>query len=75
VQKAADIADRLVRQIVSPVQWVTTVRNLPPAAALELGPGKVLTGLVRKINPGLSCTPVAGPEEIEIARKNLAERS
>ena len=49
--------DRLVRQLTSPVRWTDVVRVLadahPAALYVELGPGTVLRGLVRKIAPAL----------------------
>lgn len=53
-----DIRRLLVRQLASPVRWTDTVRALAAAGAaqiIECGPGKVLTGLNRRIEkrPGL----------------------
>ncbi len=48
----ARLRDALVRQIDSPVRWVETVQSLARSGvdrALELGPGNVLAGLVRRI--------------------------
>jgi [acyl-carrier-protein] S-malonyltransferase len=47
--------DWLARQLASPVKWEETIRNLAEAGFdtfLELGPGKVLCGLIGKILPG-----------------------
>jgi len=52
------VKDLLVRQVVSPVRWgesVETLAGLGCTAAIEVGPGKVLAGLVRRIAPGLRC--------------------
>jgi [acyl-carrier-protein] S-malonyltransferase len=52
---AADIRGLLVRQLASPVRWVDTVRALAAAGIsqlIECGPGKVLTGLNRRIDRG-----------------------
>lgn len=52
VTTGADVRDALVAQIASPVRWVECVRALAEAGSetyLELGPGRVLTGLVRQI--------------------------
>ena len=49
---AAALRDALVRQIDSPVRWVGTVRRLASEGvhrAIEIGPGKVLAGLVKRI--------------------------
>jgi [acyl-carrier-protein] S-malonyltransferase len=76
MQQAADIAHQLLKQIISPVQWVNVIGNLPaPAIALELGSGKVLTGLIRRINPNMTCLPVSSPPELEKVRQLLQERS
>ena len=48
------IRENLVRQIVEPVRWVECVRALANRKAsmmVEVGPGNVLRGLVRKIEP------------------------
>ncbi|HHQ69218.1 MAG TPA: [acyl-carrier-protein] S-malonyltransferase [Halothiobacillaceae bacterium] len=48
-----DIVDMLVEQLYRPVRWVGCVRTavvLGATAQLEFGPGKVLTGLVRRID-------------------------
>jgi [acyl-carrier-protein] S-malonyltransferase len=55
-----DIRQLLVRQVVSPVRWQDTVRALiahGPAQIIECGPGKVLSGLNRRIEkrPDLAC--------------------
>ena len=48
------IAGSLVRQVTSPVRWEDVVRRLVKEGVtcfLELGPGKVLTGLIKRIVP------------------------
>jgi [acyl-carrier-protein] S-malonyltransferase len=50
------LRDALVRQIDSPVRWVETVELLARQGvdrALEIGPGNVLAGLVRRIERGI----------------------
>ncbi|HEY3170324.1 MAG TPA: ACP S-malonyltransferase [Thermoanaerobaculia bacterium] len=50
------LRDALVRQIDSPVRWVESVRRLAAEGVdhvLEIGPGNVLAGLVRRIERGL----------------------
>ncbi len=52
---AADIRSKLSAQVYSPVLWVRTVRAMIDAGAtrvIECGPGKVLAGLVRRIDKG-----------------------
>ena len=51
---ADSIRDALVRQLYQPVRWVDTVRAIVSAGAtrlVECGPGKVLTGLNKRIAP------------------------
>lgn len=52
-QDAASIREALVQQLVKPVRWTETVRALLAGGAkvlVECGPGKVLTGLNRRID-------------------------
>ena len=49
----AEIKANLIAQLTAPVRWTQTVRNMIAAGAtefVELGPGKVLQGLVAKID-------------------------
>ena len=63
--------DRLMRQLTSPVRWTEEVealaRDFPNALFVEMGPGTVLVGLVRKIAPSVktaSCGTVAEVEQL-----------
>jgi [acyl-carrier-protein] S-malonyltransferase len=65
---AAAVKELLVRQVVSPVRWqesVEALARLGCTAAIEVGPGKVLSGLVKRITPAIRC--VAG-EDLDAAR-------
>lgn len=56
VQDVADIKDALVRQAASPVRWVETIQKMAAdniTHVVECGPGKVLTGLTKRINGDL----------------------
>ncbi|MGH9312415.1 MAG: ACP S-malonyltransferase, partial [Vicinamibacterales bacterium] len=51
---AAEATEALVRQVSSPVRWEEVVRRLASSGVrtyVEVGPGAVLAGLVRKIDP------------------------
>ena len=70
VTSATEVHAALVAQITAPVRWVACVRTLAAAGCtgtLELGPGRVLSGLVRAIDGGLetaaadSATRLAAP--------------
>ncbi|MGE5275705.1 MAG: ACP S-malonyltransferase [Acidobacteriota bacterium] len=63
VSSGPALRDGLVRQIDSPVRWVDSVRRLAAEGAdrgLEIGPGNVLAGLVRRIEKGLKVETYAG---------------
>lgn len=52
-QNPADISANLISQLTSPVKWSQTIKKMISDGALsftEVGPGKVLQGLIKKIN-------------------------
>lgn len=52
------IKEKIKKQMTSSVYWTQTITNLVKDglnAVIEIGPGKVLTGLVKKINPNIDC--------------------
>jgi [acyl-carrier-protein] S-malonyltransferase len=58
----------LIAQIASPVRWVDCVRTLKEAGCtsfLELGPGRVLSGLVRQIDPELEAVSADSPSALK----------
>ncbi len=57
----------LAKQVVSPVRWTETVHYLEQTVdrVVEVGPGKVLSGLVRKTSPDLAVTSVGDVETLE----------
>jgi len=70
----ATIRDLLVDQITSRVRWVESVRALAAlgvATALEVGPGKVLAGLVRRIDGSLQVHPAGAPDEMTSALETI----
>lgn len=55
------IKKNIIAQISAPVRWVECVRTLQNEKITlmgEFGPGKVLTGLVKKIDPDIICLPL-----------------
>ncbi|WP_462158110.1 ACP S-malonyltransferase [Pseudoalteromonas sp. GB56] len=55
------IKDALVRQLYSPVRWTETVQAIAKMGvtqSYEFGPGKVLTGLVKRIDKNVACSAV-----------------
>jgi [acyl-carrier-protein] S-malonyltransferase len=73
VQEAADpaaIRRLLVEQLYSPVRWVGTVQAMAARGVdtvIEAGPGKVLAGLIKRIDKSLNVLPVADPAGLETA--------
>ena len=62
VSDAAGLRERLGRQMVSAVHWAESVERLVALGAevlVEVGPGEVLTGLARRIAPGVRVLSVA----------------
>ena len=68
------IRNLLIEQIYSPVQWTGCVLAIVKAGAshlVECGPGKVLTGLTRRIDKSLQCHSLELPEEFMAAAAEL----
>lgn len=68
VSEPSLIRDRLLRQLTAPVRWVECVHELRRLGAtrfVEPGPGAVLTGLLRRIDPDLEGWAVDGPDGVE----------
>lgn len=75
VRDADDVRALLVRQVTAPVRWEDTARVLTgdgATVAIEVGPGKVLSGLMRRITPGLPSVPAGDPAGIARAKEALA---
>ncbi len=69
VATAEAARDALLRQIDSPVRWVESVRWMETSGGvelyLELGPGNVLAGLVRRIVTAGAVASLGEPEQVE----------
>ncbi|MCV2884277.1 ACP S-malonyltransferase [Aestuariibacter sp. AA17] len=62
-----DIKDALVRQLYSPVRWTETVQSLAEQGVTEMweiGPGKVLTGLAKRINKSIDAKAINQPSDL-----------
>ena len=60
----------LLRQVTGSVRWIECVQALEQAGVtkiVELGPGKVLSGLVKRIAKGIECVNVKDPASLEKA--------
>ena len=66
----------MVRQVHSPVQWQKTIEAMASAGIdvfIEVGPGKTLSGLVRKIVPGAAALHVEDAESLSETVKYVIE--
>ena len=62
------IKELLIKQIESPVRWresVLYMRNKGVKKIIEIGPGKVLSGLIKRIDKNLISMPINSNEEIK----------
>jgi len=67
---AAAVKDALVRQLYSPVRWTETIEWLAAQGVtdvLELGAGKVLSGLIKRINKELTTASVGDAASLQTA--------
>lgn len=73
-QSGRAIRQLLVEQISSPVQWtrsVETMVGMGVSQCVECGPGKVLSGLVRRIDKSLDCYSIETPEGLKSTLESL----
>lgn len=76
VVKAEDIRAKLLQQLYSPVLWEDSVEALIEAGVdtfIEIGPGKVLSGLIKKVNRKVTTYAVQDGASIQEAAKALKE--
>jgi [acyl-carrier-protein] S-malonyltransferase len=75
VTTAQAARDALIRQVTGTVRWVDCVQALVAGGAtqfVEVGPGKVLCGLLKQIDPALKTMNVEDPASLEAALGVLA---
>ncbi len=73
-QSASVIRENLAKQVTSPVLWLDTVSNMTSDCleiGIETGPGKVIQGLVKKVNPELKLFGVDKYDDIETIHKSI----
>lgn len=76
VQNGVEIAELLVRQVYSPVLWEDSVSWLLSQGVdtfVEIGPGSVLTGLIKKIDKSARLFNVSGLDSLEQTAAALTE--
>ncbi len=68
VSDAGTARSTLVRQLTAPVRWTEGIQRIAREGIgdfVELGPGKVLTGLLRRIDSSLAGAEIGKPEDVE----------
>ena len=66
-----EVRQRLRRQVAGTVRWEGCVHKLAAlgaAAAIEVGPGRVLSGLIKRIAPTIATHQFAAPDDLENLR-------
>jgi [acyl-carrier-protein] S-malonyltransferase len=69
------LKENLIKQLYMPVLWVDSVKCMRANGVeklLECGPGKVLSGLIRRIEPEISCFASDNPEGLTSAIAELS---
>jgi [acyl-carrier-protein] S-malonyltransferase len=68
LRDADEIRDALLKQLTAPVRWSETIERMAGAGAtefIEVGPGNVLQGLVKRIAPGVAVSGIEKMEQID----------
>ncbi|MEJ6564419.1 MAG: ACP S-malonyltransferase [Burkholderiales bacterium] len=72
---AQNIKERLYQQLFKPVRWVETIRHIVKKdirIGCECGPGKVITGLNKRIDKEFQMISLASPEAMELAMNEFS---
>ena len=70
------ISSALVEQLSQPVRWVETIQYMIAdniTQVVECGPGKILSGLIKRIDRNIQTLPVYDPDSLENALTELAD--
>lgn len=71
-----DVRSRMQSQVYSPVRWVNVVRHMTGQgvdSVIECGPGKVLAGLVRRIDRNISTVCIDSADALKTAINGASE--
>ena len=74
LSEGAKLVETLVRQVTSPVRWEDVVLRLAKEGAttcIEIGPGRVLSGLIKRIAPDLKVLNVEDAASLQAALEAL----
>jgi len=73
LHRADDIRKELVEQVISPVRWIDSVRYMVAqgiSTFIEIGPGSILTGLIKRIAPGVRLVNLSTAEDVQTFAAN-----
>jgi [acyl-carrier-protein] S-malonyltransferase len=76
ITSASEIKDKLIEQLYSPVLWEDSVRKMIDLGVdtfIEIGPGKVLSGLIKKIDKSVTTFSVSDEESAQTVIDVLKE--
>ena len=74
-QDVTKIREALVAQLVSPVRWTETVQKLAASGityGVEMGPGKVLSGLVKRIDRAMIVGVSISPDQVQASLDQIS---
>jgi [acyl-carrier-protein] S-malonyltransferase len=78
IHAASEIKEKLIEQLYSPVLWEDSVRKMIELGVdtfIEIGPGKVLSGLVKKVDRTVKTLAVSDEDSFQAAMEALKEES
>jgi len=76
IREGSSVAPSLVRQVTSPVLWEDSVKVMMEQgvkAFIEVGPGKVLAGLIKRIDKGAAAASFGAPDDLKAVTHCLEE--
>jgi [acyl-carrier-protein] S-malonyltransferase len=75
LRSVAAVQASLIRQLPSPVRWEESIKvmhSLGVATFIEVGPGTVLTGLIKRIVPEAATLNVHDPKSLDVTLRALS---
>ena len=76
ITASGEIKEKLLQQLYSPVLWEDTVRKLLDLGVdtfIEIGPGKVLSGLIKKVDRNVQLFAISDSKSIESTIEAIKE--
>jgi [acyl-carrier-protein] S-malonyltransferase len=74
IRKGEEARDSLIRQVTSPVRWVESINRLignEVSRFVEVGPGQVLSKLIRRIDKGVKSLNVEDDNSLKVLLETL----